>query len=226
MSSEVFKYFVSETGEIIMKVAVVAANGKAGKLIVKEAAERGHDVVAFARGENKTVASNYVSKDILEITAEDLKGFDVVIDAFGVRSEEALPLHSTTLKHLADVLSGSSTRLLVVGGAGSLYLDDTHTVTVSETDDFPAEYLPVVNAMKKGLSELRLRDDVKWTYVSPAGDFVADGEKTGEYLQAGEVFTLNENNESRISYADYAVAMLDIAESGKYVRERISVLGK
>lgn len=106
-----------------MKIAVVCTNGKAGKFIVKEAVERGLDVTAIARGENKSVAQNYIEKDLFDLTKEDLANFDVVIDAFGTWAEETLPLHSTSLKKLCDLLSNTNKRLLVVGGAGSLYVD-------------------------------------------------------------------------------------------------------
>lgn len=112
-------------------IAVVAANGKAGQLIVKEALERGHDVTVFVRSENRTPAKKAVIKDIMELTAQDLEGFDAVVDAFGAWTPETLPQHSTTLAHLSDILSGSNTRLLVVGGAGSLYVNPEHTLTVA-----------------------------------------------------------------------------------------------
>lgn len=64
-------------------IAVVAANGKAGKLIVKEAVDRGFDVTAVVRGENKTNAQHAIIKDLFDLTADDLKGFDAVVDAFG-----------------------------------------------------------------------------------------------------------------------------------------------
>lgn len=68
--------------------------------------------------------------------------------------------------------------------------------------------------------------DVKWTYVSPAAEFEADGIRTGEYILAGEEFTVNSKGESVIRYADYAIAMVDEIEKGNHIRQRISVLGK
>lgn len=209
-----------------MTIAVVAANGKAGQLIVKEAAERGLDVTAVVRGENKTAAEKVIVKDIFDLTKEDLAGFDVVIDAFGAWTEDTLPQHSTTLAHLADILSGTDTRLLVVGGAGSLYVNPEHTATVSDGPDFPDIFKPLAAAMAKALGELRQRNDVKWTYISPAGDFQADGERSGDYILSGEELTLNERGESIISYADYAIAMVDEATKGNHIQERISVVRK
>lgn len=207
-------------------IAVVAANGHSGQLIVKEALERGHDVTVFVRSENRTRAHKAVIKDIMELTAQDLEGFDAVVDAFGVWAPEDLPQHSTTLAHLSDILSGSDTRLLVVGGAGSLYLNPEHSLTVAQGPDFPEEFKPVAHAMAKSLAELRKRDDVRWTYISPACDFQADGERTGQYILGGEELTVNEQGESIISYADFAVAMIDEIESGNHVGQRISVVRK
>lgn len=208
------------------KIAVVAANGKAGQLIVREAVERGNDVTAFVRSENRTVAENVVVKDIMDLTPKDLVGFDAVVDAFGAWTPETLPQHSTTLAHLCDILSGTDTRLLVVGGAGSLYVNPEHTMAVSETPDFPEMFKPLASAMAEALSDLRERDDVRWTYISPAGDFQAEGERTGEYILAGEELTLNDRNESIISYADYAIAMVDEIESGDHIQQHISVVCK
>ncbi len=207
-----------------MKMAVVCANGKAGKLIVKEAVERDLDVTAIVRGENRSAAKKALVKDLFDLKSADLKGFDVVVDAFGAWTPETLPLHSASLKHLCDILSGTDTRLLVVGGAGSLYVDPEHTAQVMDGPNFPAVFKPLATNMGKALDELRGRNDVQWTYISPAGDFQAEGERTGKYIQAGEELTLNGRGESIISYADYAIAMVDEAVSGNHIRQRISVV--
>lgn len=209
-----------------MKIAVVCANGRVGRLVVKEAAERGLCVTAFVRGENQTVAKNSIDKDLFDITAEDLKDFDVVVNAFGAWTEDTLPQHSTSLKHLCDALSGTNTRLLVVGGAGSLYVNPEHTLCVADGDNFPDAFKPLAAAMAKALGELRTRIDVKWTYISPAADFQAEGVRTGKYILGGEELTLNSKGESVISYADYAIAMVDEAVHGDHIRQRISVVGE
>lgn len=210
-----------------MKIAVIAANGRAGSLITAEAVRRGHDVTAVVREKNRTDAPGTIQKDILSLTAADLAGFDAVIDAFGAWAPEDLPQHSATLAHLADTLAGTDTRLLVVGGAGSLYMDPEHTLMLCETEGFPAAFLPLATAMAQALAELRRRDDVRWTYLSPAADFQAEGERTGSYRLNGEEFATDAVGESSISYADFAIAMVDEAErtgADAHVRERISVV--
>ena len=209
-----------------MKIAVVAANGKAGKLIVEEAVNRGMDVTAVVRGENKTVAQKAIVKDLFDLTSEDLNGFDVVVDAYGDWTPEAIDLIPAATVHLAKVLADSNTRLLVVGGAGSLYVDPEHTKTVVDVTPFPEAAMPVVNGHGKALEELRKFDNVNWTYVSPAGDFQPDGERTGKYMLGGEELVLNSKGESVISYADYAIAMVDEIKSGKHIKERISVVSE
>lgn len=209
-----------------MKIAVLAANGKLGSLIVKEAVERGNDVTAITRDVNKTVAKNFIKRDILDLTENDLKDFDVVITAFGAWTEDTLPLHKTTVEHLANILANKNTRFLVVGGAGSLYTDESLTTQLFTTPDFPADYYPIASNQAKGLDVLRKRNDVKWTYISPAAEFVYDAERKGEYQLAGEVFTVNAEGKSEISYADYAIAMVDEAEKGNHINQRISVLWK
>lgn len=209
-----------------MKVAVVCANGRVGKLVVKEAIDRGLDVTAIAKGENQTAAKQYICKNLFDLTPEDVAAYDVVVDAFGAWAEEALSNHSKSLMHLCDIVSGTEKRLVVVGGAGSLYVNPEHTAVVSDGPDFPPQFLPLAKAQGKALEELRKRNDVQWTFISPAGDFQAEGERTGAYILAGEELTLNSRGESIISYADYAIAMVDEITKGNHIQQRISVVRK
>lgn len=207
------------------KLAVVAANGRVAGKVITEAINRGFDVTAFGRhDENNTDAPVYIKKDILDLSKEDLAGFDAVVDAFGAWTVETLPQHTTTTLHLCDILSGTDTRLLIVGGAGSLFVNPEHTAVVADGPDFPDDFKPLASAMAAALAELRKRDDVKWTYISPAGDFQADGERSGQYILGGEELTLNDRGESIISYADYAIAMVDEIEKGDHIQQRISVV--
>lgn len=209
-----------------MKIAVICANGKAGKCITEEAVKRGMDVTAIVRGENQTVAEKVTKKDLFDLTAADLENFDVVVDAFGAWTPESLPQHGTSLRHLCGILSGKDTRLLIVGGAGSLYVNKEHTAQVMDGPDFPDAFKPLAFHMGKALEELRGRSDVKWTYISPAGDFQPDGPRTGTYTLAGEELTLNSKGESTISYADYAIALIDEAANNTHPNQRISVVSK
>lgn len=208
-----------------MKIAVVAASGKAGRKIVAEAANRGFEVTAFVRKSAQVEgAAQVVVKDIFALEKSDLANFDAVVDAFGAWTPETLPLHTKTSQYLCDLLSGTEIRLLIVGGAGSLYTNPEHTAQVMDAPNFPADWKPLAAAQARALDELRKRNDVKWTFISPACDFQADGEKTGKYLVGGEELIVNSAGESVISYADYAVAMVDEIASGEHIQQRIGVV--
>ena len=103
-------------------------------------------------------------------------------------------------------------------------MNSEHTQQLFETPNFPEDYKPLATAQAKTLDEIRKRNDVKWTFVSPAADFQPDGEKTGKYILAGEEFTTNSKGESVLSYADYAVAMIDEVVKGNHIQQRISIL--
>ena len=207
-----------------MKIAVVASNGKASRAIIEELVARGHEVTAFARSENKSAAKNFVQKDILDLSKDDLAGFDAVVDGFGAYAPETLPLHTKTSQHLVDLVAGTEMRLYIVGGAGSLYVDPAHRVQLADTPEFPAEFYPLAKAQTEELAALRSRTDAKWVFVSPAEDFRADGEKTGKYILGGEELTLSAAGESVISYQDYALGMVDLIESGAHIGERVSLV--
>ena len=209
-----------------MKIAVICANGKAGQLITKEAVNRGLDVTAVVRGENKSAAKKVITKDLFDLTAEDLSGFDAVVDAFGAWTPETIPQIPKAAEHLCNLLTGSNIRLLIVGGAGSLYVNPEHTLTVADGADFPDAFKPLAAAHDTALKNLRDRNGVKWTYISPAGEFQAEGARTGKYILGGEELVLNSKGESVISYADYAIAMVDELVKGNHIQQRISVVAE
>ena len=207
-----------------MKIAVVAANGRVAGKVIAEAVKRDIEVTAFGRKENNTQANNYVRKDLFDLTADDLQGFDAVVDAAGAWTLDTMYVIPKAAIYLADLLKGTDTRLVVVGGAGSLYVNKEHTSTVELQPGFPDSYKPVSAAHGLALAELRATENVKWTYISPAGDFQADGERSGKYILGGEELTLNSRGESIISYADYAIALVDEIEKGDHIQQRISVV--
>lgn len=210
-----------------MKIAIIGASGKQGKLLVKEALKRGHDVTAIVRDSKKiTEKVHIIEKDLFKLQYDDIKPFDIIINAFGTWAPETLIQHQTSLKHLCDILSKKPNRLLIVGGAGSLYLDKAHKLQLIDAPDFPEMFKPLAISENIAFIELLKRNDVKWTYLCPAADFQADGKRTGEYVTAGDELTVNSKGKSEISYADYAIAMIDEAENGKFIGKRFSVVSK
>ncbi|WP_394526088.1 NAD(P)-dependent oxidoreductase [Lacrimispora sp. JR3] len=208
-----------------MKLMIIGASGKQGSQLLLEAQRRGHEVAAVVRDKNKLPNTDckIIEKDLFDLTFDDLRDYEVIISAFGTWNEDTL-LHKRVVTHLTDLLSGKSNRLLFVGGAGSLYVDSSHTKRLMDTPDFPKEYYPTASKMALALDELRTHEDVNWTYLSPASFFDDKGERTGKYRLGGEEYFTNDKGESYISYADYAIAMIDEAEKGNHIKQRISVI--
>ena len=209
-----------------MKIAIIGANGKSGTNLVNEALKQGYDVTAIIRNkEYKNESVKVVYKDIFELTKADLAGFDAVISAFAAWSEETFPLHKKVAAHLVNLLEGTSTRLIVVGGAGTLFVDDKGTMLM-DTPDFPAAYMGVAKATAESYFVLKGSANVLWTYVSPAADYDENGARTGEYMLGGDDLILNSQNESYISYADLALAIIDELKNKKFIQKRFTAVGE
>jgi putative NADH-flavin reductase len=213
-----------------MNIAIISAAGKQGSLLVTEALKRGHSVTAFVRKSEDSkkldAKAKVMVKDILSLKTEDLNQFEVVLDAFGTWAPETLHLHKETLRHLADLVENTETRLLVVGGAGSLFVDSQLKTRVMDLPSFPSDWLPVAASMGEAFDELKTRTGVKWTYISPPALFDFEGKRTGSYILGGDTLLVDGNGNSEISYADYAIAMIDEAEKAKHIGQRITVCGR
>lgn len=204
-----------------MKVAVIGANGKEGSMIVKEALDRGLDVTSIVRDSKKSPTDKYLVRDFNSLQTEDLQDIDVLVDAlgfFGPNVKDYVP----AMKHFIEILQGTKTRLLVVGGAGSLYVDQAHTKQLYQQADFPEAIKELSQEMGNSLDVLR-QSSLNWTFISPAAMFDFKGPRTGKYILAGEELTFDKDGKSEISYADFAIAMVDEIINAKHQRERISV---
>ncbi|MGF9947258.1 NAD(P)-dependent oxidoreductase [Priestia megaterium] len=211
-----------------MKIAIIGATGKVGRLIMKEAVDRGFDVTAIVRNASKVTETNIkvLEKDIFNLTALELTAFDVVISTYRAPDgEEHLYVEAgrVLVEALKDTLN---TKLIVVGGAGSLFVDEEKTTRLMDTPDFPDFVLPTAVNAGKQLEELQKTDSITWTYISPAGFFDPEGKRTGSYKVGKDHVILNSKGESYISYADYAIAVVDEIEKPQHVNERFTVVGE
>ena len=104
-------------------------------------------------------------------------------------------------------------------------MDDKGTMAM-DTPGFPPGYMGVAKATAESFFELKTKSDVLWTYVSPAGDYDADGARTGKYILGGDNLILNSKNESYISYADLALAVIDELKNSAFVQKRFTAVGE
>ena len=210
-----------------MKIGIIGASGKAGQLILEEAVARGHEVTAIVRDKTKVKNTEVavIEKDIYSLTKNDTTQFDIIVNAFGapIGEEQA---HVDAGHALIEAVKGTDTRIIVVGGAGSLYVDENKTLRVIDTPDFPDVFKPTANGQARNFAELQNTTDVKWTFISPSAVFDADGKRTGSYQTGKDQLLVNSKGESYISYADYAVAVLDEIENSQHINERFTVVGE
>lgn len=210
-----------------MKVAVIGASGKVGSLVLQEAIDRGHEVTAIVRDagrlENKEVP--VIEKNILDLSTDDVKNFDVVVNAFGapIGEEQA---HVDAGHVLIEALKDTDTRVIIVGGAGSLYVDENKTVRLMDTPEFPDVALPTAKGQGRNLQELQETSNISWTFISPSAVFDPEGNRTGSYQAGQDHLLVNSKGESYISYADYAIAVLDEIENPQHINARFTVVGE
>jgi len=211
-----------------MKVAIIGASGKAGSFILKEAVVRGHEVTAIVRNaaklQNQQVS--VLEKDVFDLKAEDVKEFDVVVNAFGAAPGQE-HLHVDAGRVLIEAMKGApQTRLIVVGGAGSLFADEAKTIRVMDTPDFPKEYYPTALNQGKNLADLQKATDIQWAFISPAAFFNPEGKRTGAYQKGKDHIMVNAQGQSYVSYADFAIALLDEIENPQHINERFTLVSE
>lgn len=211
-----------------MKIGIIGASGKAGSLILKEALTRGHEVTAIVRDEAKVQiqGASVLEKDLFDLKAEYIKEFDVVVNAFGAAPGKE-HLHVDAGKILIEAMKGApQTKLIVVGGAGSLFVDEAKTIRVLDTPEFPKEYFATAYNQSKNLGDLQNATDIQWTFISPSAFFDPQGNRTGGYKLGKDNLLVNSKGESYVSYADFALAVLDEIENPQHINQRFTVVAE
>lgn len=200
-----------------MKVLLIGATGMIGSRILQEAQQRGHQVVAAARNPEKVPSGAGVEATPFDLYQTErfrqlAAGVDVVIAAVSPRNSGDPRRES--LAYVDALIAGvGSTRLLLVGGAGSLNLPDGSPVA----DVVPEPYHEEAQGMRAAFEKLAA-SAVNYTVQAPAG-LITPGERTGAFRLGGRTYLTNEQGESRISAEDYAVALLDEVETPRHERQ-------
>lgn len=209
-----------------MKILIIGANGKLGRLLTAKATERGHEVTALSPDGmgNASFAGKVLEKSLFDLTEEDLAGIDAVLSAFGGGFDADPAVNRQAVDRLIHLIGDKYIRLLTVGGAGTLWTDKTHTERVWQTPSHPDFLRGISENLTLALEDLRLSDLAHWTFFCPSLFFDYEGAETGKWKIGtdGEVLK-NADGVSRISYRDFASAMICEAENGEYGRCQITV---
>ncbi|HEY6414201.1 MAG TPA: NAD(P)H-binding protein [Edaphobacter sp.] len=206
-----------------MNVVVYGATGNSGSEIVKELLARGHKVTGVARKvdslkDKPGVTAKTDDLSNVDKIAEIIKGADAVVTAYQPPADNTDALVDVTKRQIEAVKKVGG-RLVVVGGAG--LLEVAPGTTLIKSGYLPAEYLPIATSHEKALGVLQA-SDIDWTYLSPAAYFVP-GERTGKFRLGTKELVSDAKGESKISFADYAIALVDELEKPAHRKGYFSV---
>jgi len=215
-----------------MKIALIGATGFVGTAVLAELLQRGHHVTALARNPAKLAAQPNLTSKALDADSPDavaaaVKSHDAVISAFNP-GWDVPELYAQFMKGndaiVAGVEQSGVKRLLVVGGAGSLFV--APGVQMVDTPEFashvPPNIIPGAKAARDALTALRGNTALDWTFLSPPA-LLAPGERSGKYRVGGEQLLMAGEAPAGISVADLAVAIVDEIETPRHVRARFTV---
>jgi uncharacterized protein len=201
-----------------MKIALVGATGNIGTRVLAELTSRGHSVTAISRHPEKTPAGGSVeakagdASDAAAI-APALKGHDAVV--------ASLPFAPGLSESMTDAVKRSGVkRFVVVGGAGSLEVAPGKML--KDTLTLPDAIRKILDEASATLARLRGESGLEWTFFSPAAE-IGPGERTGTFRLGGDQLVTDADGKSRISYDDYAIALVDELEQGRHIRRRFTI---
>ncbi|MCW2290027.1 putative NADH-flavin reductase [Pseudomonas sp. BIGb0408] len=201
-----------------MKVVVLGVSGRAGSRLRHELLQRGHQVTGIARDVSAVPAQEgltLASADVADVQrlVPLLKGHDAVISSTRFVGSDAASL-------IEAVEAAGVSRLLVVGGAGSLEV--APGVALIDTPEFPAAYKDEAGAGRDFLNVLRGEKELDWTFLSPSALF-EPGQRTGKFRIGKDSLLVDAQGNSSISMEDFAIALVDELEQPEHSRQRFTV---
>ncbi len=214
-----------------MKIALIGASGYVGAKLRNEALQRGHQVVAIVRDPSKLPVGDGLTVKTADVydssqVAAAVAGSDVVLSAFSSAGESD-DVQARHLRASRAIVAGTRhagvDRLVVIGGAGSLFVSPG--LQLVDTEEFPVEWKAGARGARDALTDLQKESELEWVFVSPP-PMLVPGERTGKYQLGGDgVPPVHDGKPASISTDDLAVAVLDEIEKPKHHRQRFSVFG-
>lgn len=214
-----------------MKVALIGATGFVGTAVLNELTGRGHTATAIARNIGKIRVTDDkihpVSADVYDASSvtEAVKGHDAVISAFNAgwtNPDFAADFERGSKAIEKGVKDSGVKRLIVIGGAGSLY--NNEGVQLVDTPAFPADYKVAASAARDYYGVIKNNTQLDWTFFSPAIEMNqgTSGVRKGTYRLGLDNPVFDQDNRSILSVEDLAIAIVDELEQGKHIRRRFT----
>jgi putative NADH-flavin reductase len=192
---------------ILLNILIIGAAGKTGTALVNEALFRSINITGVVRHPEKlTTDIKFINKDVLDLDQSDIEPFDIVINAISAPGDG--DLYVTSTKHLAELLSGTKKRLMVVGSGTNLFLDKKRDKRLVDKLAFKFNKRALAHA--NALKLLQNANKLEWLYVAPPFNYIL-GKRTGKYVLGSDYMLKNQKNKSEITYADMAIMIIDQA---------------
>ena len=219
-----------------MKIALIGATGFVGQALLPELLQRGHQVTALIRQPVADPVKLPPQAGLSTATADAMdgdavcaavRGHDAVVSAFNPGWHDA-DLYEKFMRGSEAIVRGVETsgvkRLLVVGGAGSLFVAPGVQLvdTAVFAEQAPAWVIPGARAARDALAAMRGNTALDWTFLSPAVHLEV-GPRTGAYRVGGEDVLMASDGPAGISVADMAIAIVDELERPCHLRARFTV---
>ncbi|MEO8097563.1 MAG: NAD(P)H-binding protein [Acidobacteriota bacterium] len=212
-----------------MKIALVGGTGFIGSKILAEAVNRGHAVTAICRNPENILKHEKVRAVFAEVTdtaalTSAFVGNDVVIHGYAPPRDTEMVARiaaqtAGTKSIIAAAKAADVTRILAVGGAGTLLIDGVRSM---DRPEFPKQFEGGAKATAVVKEILHDEPGIEWTVLSPS-TMVAPGERTGKFRLGLDDLLVMADGTSRISVEDYAVAMVDELEKPQHTGRRFTV---
>lgn len=206
---------------------VVFGTGYVGSAIVRELADRGHEVTAVSRSGNTdlpaTVATIAGSVHDPAFLASATAKADALVCALPAVSPDGG--QAAAVADLLPAAQAAGARLGVVGGA-SIIPRFEGGPREGDTPEFPAKFAPLTDGHQRALDILTAAPPaVDWFYLVPAGEFGGHnpGTRTGSYRTSSTAQVIGPDGHSRLGVADYAIAFADELENPRTHRTWLAV---
>lgn len=210
-------------------IAVLGAGGRAGRALVAEAARRGRTVTAIVRDPARHPDLEAVAADALDAgsVARAAAGADALISAvtpFSAPPASFDGFDTTYYRRVADTLVAvpGVSQIVVVGLFAALASADGGLV-LGDPDRFPPALVPFARAHADGVERLR-KSAADWLVLAPPPMLAADLPRSGRY-ELGDGTADPVRSGRPLSYADLAVAVLDVVEDPPAQRRQLAVYG-
>ena len=218
-----------------MNIALIGATGFVGAAVLSTLLQRGHQVTALVRDPSRLAPQAGLTVKVadayeLEAIAAAVRGTDAVISAFNPGWNDPA-LYDNFMRGSAAVERGVEAsgvrRLLVVGGAGSLFVAPGVQLvdTPAFVDHVPPNIMPGAQAARDALTAMRNNTVLDWTYLSPPA-MLGQGEPTGRYRLGSEDLLMDGDKPAGIAVADLALAIVDEIEQPRHLRARFTVASR